>query len=224
VVWARVRLIAMSPSCSQAQRIYVRLVYCPLQCADLGDRVEPLLLLNLRHLYNGSRILVEFVKHLPMPIRAVWWVLGWLMNLWRRFVYVWKLGAADEGKMDIRLYFGSFISFYVHVNVTTILGVLSGGLIPGMKWRGLEIRNGGDPLLVFITPYLKRRPFCLHANAGVASVAFYLACPIILAACVGGDRRAVGYFADYSASNKKKSQKAIKYGGRKNEFNRCCID
>ncbi len=91
-------------------------------------------------------------------------------------------------------------------NVTTILGVLSGELIPGMSEWGLEFAMVAT-FIGIITPYLKRRPFwfCM-LSAGVASV-LLSGLPnnlgLLVSAVIGV---AVGYFADYSASNKEKSE------------------
>jgi 4-azaleucine resistance transporter AzlC len=165
--------------------------------------VSTTFIVNLRHLLYAAD-LVKFVKHLPMPIRAVMG-FGLIDETYAAVRPMYEIGAADEGNGH-KVYLGSFISFYVMWNVTTILGVLSGELIPGMSEWGLEFAMVAT-FIGIITPYLKRRPFwfCM-LSAGVASV-LLSGLPnnlgLLVSAVIGV---AVGYFADYSASNKEKSE------------------
>ena len=82
---------------------------------------------------------------------------------------MYEEGAADE-KNGHKVYLGSFLSFYIMWNVTTILGVLSGELIPGMSEWGLEFAMVAT-FVGIITPYLKHKAFglCL-LSAGVSSI------------------------------------------------------
>jgi predicted branched-subunit amino acid permease len=82
---------------------------------------------------------------------------------------MYTLGTVDE-KTGHQVYLGSFLSFYLMWNTTTIIGVIAGELIPGMSEWGLEFAMVAT-FIGIITPYLKSAPFRLAAvTAGVASV------------------------------------------------------
>jgi 4-azaleucine resistance transporter AzlC len=174
--------------------------------------VSTTFIVNLRHLLYAAD-LVKFVKHLPMPIRVVMG-FGLIDETYAAVRPMYEIGAADE-RNGHKVYFGSFLSFYVMWNVTTILGVLSGELIPGMSEWGLEFAMVAT-FIGIITPYLKRRPFwfCM-LSAGGASV-LLSGLPnnlgLLVSAVIGV---AVGYFADYSASNKEMSEENKTQGAGK---------
>jgi len=134
---------------------------------------------------------VKFVQtHLLCRFR-LWmgfWVDWW--NLWRRSSLCMKFGACRMKEMDIKVYLGSFISFYVmwkcYDNIGCFYPVNS---FPGMSWMGLEFAMWRP--MVIITPILKRRPFLfLHAKCWGCIGAFIWLAQIILGLLVvGGDRR-----------------------------------
>jgi 4-azaleucine resistance transporter AzlC len=162
--------------------------------------VSTTFIVNLRHLLYAAD-LVKFVKHLPMPIRVIMG-FGLIDETYAAVRPMYEIGAADE-RNGHKVYFGSFISFYVMWNVTTILGVLSGELIPGMSEWGLEFAMVAT-FIGIITPYLKRKPFwfCM-LSAGVASV-LLSGLPnnlgLLVSAVIGV---AIGYFSDGTAHDKK---------------------
>ncbi|ETI58019.1 AzlC family ABC transporter permease [Marinomonas profundimaris] len=162
--------------------------------------VSTTFIVNLRHLLYAAD-LVKFVKHLPMPMRAIMG-FGLIDETYAAVRPLYGTGAADE-EGGHKVYLGSFISFYVMWNVTTILGVLSGELIPGMSEWGLEFAMVAT-FIGIITPYLKRRPFwfCM-LSAGVASVVLS-GLPnnlgLLVSAVIGV---AVGYFSDSAVDDEK---------------------
>ncbi|UTW01349.1 AzlC family ABC transporter permease [Marinomonas rhizomae] len=129
--------------------------------------VSTTFIVNLRHLLYAAD-LVKFVKHLPMPMRVIMG-FGLIDETYAAVRPMYEVGAADE-KNGHKVYLGSFLSFYVMWNVTTILGVLSGELIPGMSEWGLEFAMVAT-FIGIITPYLKHRAFWLCLlSAGVSSI------------------------------------------------------
>ncbi|ADZ91501.1 AzlC family ABC transporter permease [Marinomonas mediterranea] len=121
---------------------------------------------NLRHLLYSAD-LVKFVKHLPIRLRLF---LGF--------------GLIDETYAAVRpmyqdkafvlkghqVYIGSFLSFYIMWNITTIVGVLAGELIPGMSEWGLEFAMVAT-FIGIISPYLKNVPYTLaFVGAGFSSI------------------------------------------------------
>jgi len=162
--------------------------------------VSTTFIVNLRHLLYAAD-LVKFVKHLPMSVRAVM-AFGLIDETYAAVRPMYEVGAADE-ENGHKVYFGSFVSFYVMWNITTILGVLSGELIPGMSDWGLEFAMVAT-FIGIITPYLKRKPFwfCM-LSAGVASIVLF-GLPnnlgLLVSAVIGV---AVGYFSDSTVDGEK---------------------
>lgn len=160
--------------------------------------VSTTFIVNLRHLLYAAD-LVKFVKHLPMPVRIVMG-FGLTDETYAALRPMYGLGAVNETNGHT-VYFGSFLAFYLMWNVTTILGVLSGELIPGMSEWGLEFAMVAT-FIGIIAPYLKRRPFwfCM-ISAGVASV-MLSGLPnnlgLLVSAVIGV---AVGYFSDHDDTN-----------------------
>lgn len=110
---------------------------------------------NLRHLLYSADFM-KYVKHLPMPWRALL-----------------AFGLTDEtyaatkpyfvnGKLDANsghwAYLGSFLAFYCMWNITTFIGVVAGELIPGMSEWGLEFAMVAT-FLGIITTYLHTLPY-----------------------------------------------------------------
>jgi 4-azaleucine resistance transporter AzlC len=129
--------------------------------------VSTTFIVNLRHLLYAAD-LVKFVKHLPMSMRIIMG-FGLIDETYAAVRPMYEVGAADE-KNGHKVYLGSFLSFYIMWNVTTILGVLSGELIPGMSEWGLEFAMVAT-FVGIITPYLKHKAFWLCLlSAGVSSI------------------------------------------------------
>lgn len=129
--------------------------------------VSTTFIVNLRHLLYAAD-LVKFVKHLPMPMRVIMG-FGLIDETYAAVRPMYEVGSADE-KNGHKVYLGSFLSFYIMWNVTTVLGVLSGELIPGMSEWGLEFAMVAT-FIGIITPYLKHRAFWLCLlSAGVSSI------------------------------------------------------
>jgi 4-azaleucine resistance transporter AzlC len=135
--------------------------------APLWVIISTTFIVNLRHLLYAAD-LVKFVKHLPMPMRIIMG-FGLIDETYTAVRPMYEVGAADE-KNGHKVYLGSFLSFYVMWNVTTILGVLSGELIPGMSEWGLEFAMVAT-FVGIITPYLKHKAFWLCLlSAGASSI------------------------------------------------------
>lgn len=129
--------------------------------------VSTTFIVNLRHLLYAAD-LVKFVKHLPMSLRMIMG-FGLIDETYAAVRPMYEVGSADE-KNGHKVYLGSFLSFYIMWNVTTVLGVLSGELIPGMSEWGLEFAMVAT-FIGIITPYLKHKAFWLCLlSAGVSSI------------------------------------------------------
>ncbi|MCB5161827.1 AzlC family ABC transporter permease [Marinomonas algarum] len=129
--------------------------------------VSTTFIVNLRHLLYAADM-VKFVKHLPMPVRLIMG-FGLVDETYAALRPMYGTGAVND-KTGHQVYFGSFLAFYVMWNVTTVLGVLSGELIPGMSEWGLEFAMVAT-FIGIITPYLKSKPFWLcMISAGVSSL------------------------------------------------------
>ena len=132
--------------------------------------VSTTFIVNLRHLLYAAD-LVKFVKHLPMSMRIVMG-FGLTDETYAAVRPMYEVGSANE-KNGHKVYIGSFLSFYVMWNVTTILGVLSGELIPGMSEWGLEFAMVAT-FIGIITPYLKHKAFWLCLlSAGASSIILF---------------------------------------------------
>jgi 4-azaleucine resistance transporter AzlC len=174
--------------------------------APLWVIISTTFIVNLRHLLYAAD-LVKFVKHLPMPMRIIMG-FGLIDETYAAVRPMYEVGAADE-KNGHKVYLGSFLSFYVMWNVTTILGVLSGELIPGMSEWGLEFAMVAT-FVGIITPYLKHKAFWLCLlSAGVSSIILFNLpnnLGLLVSAVIGV---VVGYFADTSAKTISNSDEGV---------------
>jgi 4-azaleucine resistance transporter AzlC len=168
--------------------------------------VSTTFIVNLRHLLYAADM-VKYVKHLPMSIRVVMG-FGLIDETYAAVRPMYNLGSADENTGH-KVYLGSFLAFYVMWNVTTILGVLSGELIPGMSEWGLEFAMVAT-FIGIITPYLKHQPFWLcMLSASIASILLSdlpnnLGLLVSAVIAVG-----VGYFTDQFGSQDKNEKVGV---------------
>ncbi|WOD07156.1 AzlC family ABC transporter permease [Marinomonas sp. GJ51-6] len=132
--------------------------------------VSTTFIVNLRHLLYAADM-VKYVKHLPMSLRFIMG-FGLVDETYAAVRPMYQIGSVDE-KTGHKVYLGSFVAFYLMWNTTTILGVLSGELIPGMSEWGLEFAMVAT-FIGIITPYLKHSPFwfCM-LTAGVSSIVLF---------------------------------------------------
>ncbi|MBR7888553.1 AzlC family ABC transporter permease [Marinomonas sp. A79] len=155
--------------------------------------VSTTFIVNLRHLLYAADM-VKYVKHLPMPIRVVMG-FGLVDETYAALRPMYGAGIVDD-KTGHKAYLGSFLAFYVMWNTTTILGVLSGELIPGMSEWGLEFAMVAT-FIGIITPYLKTQPFWLCMLSAGASSILLAGLPnnlgLLVSAVIGV---AVGFWAD----------------------------
>ncbi|TDP00014.1 AzlC family ABC transporter permease [Marinomonas balearica] len=123
-------------------------------------------IVNLRHLLYSADM-VKYVKHLPLKTRLI---MGFGL-IDETYAAVRPLYEQDGFKEHgHKAYFGSFFSFYLMWNVTTLVGVVAGELIPGMSDWGLEFAMVAT-FIGIISPYLTSFPyFFAFAGAGVTSV------------------------------------------------------
>lgn len=161
--------------------------------------VSTTFIVNLRHLLYAADM-VKYVKHLPMSLRFIIG-FGLVDETYAAVRPMYQIGSVDE-KTGHKVYLGAFFAFYFMWNVTTILGVLSGELIPGMSEWGLEFAMVAT-FIGIITPYLKYSPFwfCM-LTAGASSIILF-GLPnnlgLLVSAVIGV---VAGYLADVSiASN-----------------------
>ncbi len=129
--------------------------------------VSTTFIVNLRHLLYAADM-VKYVKHLPFSTRLMMG-FGLIDETYAAVRPLYTTGALND-KTGHKAYLGSFLAFYLMWNVTTVLGVLSGELIPGMSEWGLEFAMVAT-FIGIITPYLKNQPFwlCL-VSAAVSSI------------------------------------------------------
>lgn len=158
--------VAMSAIVFAGSAQFVALGLIALQ-APIWVIVSTTFIVNLRHLLYAADM-VKYVKHLPMPLRIVMG-FGLVDETYAALRPMYGAGLVDE-KSGHKVYLGSFLAFYVMWNTTTILGVLSGELIPGMSEWGLEFAMVAT-FIGIITPYLKTTPFWLcMLSAGFSSL------------------------------------------------------
>lgn len=138
--------------------------------APLWVIVSTTFIVNLRHLLYAAD-LIKYVKHLPISTRIVMG-FGLIDETYAAVRPLYGTGQINEITGHYA-YFGSFFSFYLMWNVTTILGVVFGELIPGMSEWGLEFAMVAT-FIGIITPYLKSYPFWLSMiTAGVSSILLF---------------------------------------------------
>ena len=123
--------------------------------APLWVIVSTTFIVNLRHLLYAADF-IKYIRHLTMPWRVV---LG--------FGLIDETYAAVKphyanGKLDQATghwaYFGAFLAYYMMWNITTIIGVVAGELIPGLSEWGLEFAMVAT-FIGIITPYLRTLPY-----------------------------------------------------------------
>jgi 4-azaleucine resistance transporter AzlC len=135
--------------------------------APLWVIVSTTFVVNLRHLLYAADM-VKYVKHLPFRMRLLM-SFGLIDETYATLRPMYKEGIVDETSGH-RVYLGSFLSFYLMWNITTIIGVIAGELIPKMSEWGLEFAMVAT-FIGIITPYLKSFPFWLSTiSAGFSSV------------------------------------------------------
>ncbi|REG85811.1 AzlC family ABC transporter permease [Marinomonas pollencensis] len=171
--------------------------------APLWVIVSTTFIVNLRHLLYAAD-LVKYVKQLPMRLRILMG-FGLIDETYAAVRPLYGNGVINT-VTGHRAYIGSFLAFYVMWNVTTLLGVLSGELIPGMSEWGLEFAMVAT-FISIITPYLKAAPFWLAAvSAALASVVL-VDLPNNLGLLVSAIIAvSVGYFADLALQRAKASK------------------
>lgn len=155
--------------------------------------VSTTFIVNLRHLLYAADM-VKYVKNLPMSVRFIMG-FGLIDETYAAVRPLYHSGEIDE-KTGHKAYLGSFLSFYLMWNATTVLGVLSGELIPGMSEWGLEFAMVAT-FIGIITPYLKHSPFwfCMLSAAVSSLILFGLPnnLGLLMSAVIGV---MAGYFAD----------------------------
>ncbi|SBS34352.1 Inner membrane protein YgaZ [Marinomonas spartinae] len=126
--------------------------------------VSTTFIVNLRHLLYAADM-VKFVRHLPLSMRFLMG-FGLIDETYAAVRPMYGIGAVNEDSGH-KVYLGSFLSFYIMWNLTTLLGILSGELIPGMSHWGLEFAMVAT-FIGIITPYLKHKSFwlCLVCAGG----------------------------------------------------------
>ncbi len=127
-------------------------------------------IVNLRHLLYSADFM-KYVKHLPMSWRAV---LAFGLT---DETYAATKPYFENGKLDATTghwaYLGSVVAFYTMWNLTTIVGVVAGELIPGMSEWGLEFAMVAT-FLGIITIYLRNSAYWVSfAVAGTAALFLY---------------------------------------------------
>lgn len=159
--------------------------------------VSTTFIVNLRHLLYAADM-VKYVKHLPIRVRVVMG-FGLIDETYAAVRPLYGSGVVDE-KTGHKAYLGSFLSFYIMWNVTTILGFLSGELIPGMSEWGLEFAMVAT-FIGIITPYLKNSPFWFCMLSASVSSVILSGLPnnlgLLVSAVIGV---VVGYLADVYVS------------------------
>jgi 4-azaleucine resistance transporter AzlC len=124
-------------------------------------------IVNLRHLLYSADYM-KYVKHLPMGWRALL-AFGLTDETYAATKPYFANGKLDE-QSGQWAYLGSFLAFYSMWNITTIIGVLAGELIPGMSQWGLEFAMVAT-FLGIITMYLRTLPYWVtFAVAGSAAL------------------------------------------------------
>ncbi|MGO3345458.1 MAG: AzlC family ABC transporter permease [Marinomonas sp.] len=174
--------------------------------APLWVIVSTTFIVNLRHLLYAADM-VKYVKHLPMKLRIVMG-FGLIDETYAAVRPLYGNGVININSGH-RTYIGSFLSFYLMWNITTVLGVLSGELIPGMSEWGLEFAMVAT-FISIITPYLKTAPFWFAMiSAAVVSVILVdlpnnlgLLVSAVIAVCVG-------YFSDLAMNGSGSRPQAV---------------
>ena len=161
--------------------------------------VSTTFIVNLRHLLYAAD-LVKFVKHLPFGLR-LFMGFGLIDETYAAVRPLYQSGQVNE-QTGYFAYIGSFVSFYLMWNGATLLGFMSGELIPGMSEWGLEFAMVAT-FIGIITPYLKKRPFVLAMLASAVASLVLNGLPnnlgLLLSALIGV---LVGFVADTLVAQK----------------------
>ncbi|GAB3475578.1 AzlC family ABC transporter permease [Marinomonas epiphytica] len=148
---------------------------------------------NLRHLLYAADM-VKFVKHLPFKLRLLMG-FGLIDETYAAVRPMYRSGQVNTTDGHFA-YLGSFISFYLMWNVTTLLGVISGELIPGMSEWGLEFAMVAT-FIGIVTPYFTRVPFVMAGLSALVASLLLHTMPnnlgMLLAALIGVS---IGYVCD----------------------------
>ncbi|WP_298609213.1 AzlC family ABC transporter permease [uncultured Thiothrix sp.] len=127
-------------------------------------------IVNLRHLLYSADYM-KYVKHLPMAWRAVL-AFGLTDETYAATKPYFVNGKLDE-TTGHWAYLGSVVAFYTMWNLTTIIGVVAGELIPGMSEWGLEFAMVAT-FLGIITTYLRNSAYWISfVVAGTAALFLY---------------------------------------------------
>lgn len=127
-------------------------------------------IVNLRHLLYSADYM-KYVKHLPMSWRVVL-AFGLTDETYAATKPYFVNGKLDE-TTGHWAYLGSVVAFYTMWNLTTIIGVVAGELIPGMSEWGLEFAMVAT-FLGIITTYLRTNAYWISfAVAGTAALFLY---------------------------------------------------
>lgn len=121
--------------------------------APLWVIISTTFIVNLRHLLYAADM-VKFIKHLPIKWRLLIG-FGLIDESYAavRPLYNDKQITTDNGHFA---FLGSFLSFYLMWQLSTIVGVVAGELIPGMSAWGLEFAMVAT-FIGIITPYLQAK-------------------------------------------------------------------
>ncbi len=160
--------------------------------------VSTTFIVNLRHLLYAAD-LVKYIKHLPISTRFIMG-FGLIDETYAAVRPLYGTGAISK-ESGHQAFLGSFLSFYIMWNITTVIGIMFGELIPGMSEWGLEFAMVAT-FIGIITPYLKSYPFWLSMiSAGMSSLILFDLpnnLGLLLSAIIGV---AVGYIADVQYSS-----------------------
>lgn len=160
-------------------------------------------IVNLRHLLYAADM-VKYVKHLPFSMRLIMG-FGLIDETYAAVRPLYRSHQVNE-VTGPKVYLGSFLSFYLMWNVTTMLGVLSGELIPGMSKWGLEFAMVAT-FIGIIIPYLKDSPYWLAMVCSGVSSVLLIHLPnnmgLLVAALIGVF---VGYASDIRVSRNRQKE------------------
>ncbi len=123
--------------------------------APLWVIVSTTFIVNLRHLLYAADF-IKYVRHLSMPWRVVL-AFGLIDETYAAVKPYYASGKLTEDTGHWA-YFGAFFAFYLMWNITTIIGVVAGELIPGLSKWGLEFAMVAT-FIGIITPYLRALPY-----------------------------------------------------------------
>lgn len=163
--------------------------------APLWVIVSTTFIVNLRHLLYAADF-IKYIRHLTMPWRVVLG-FGLIDETYAAVKPHYASGKLDQDTGHWA-YFGAFLAYYLMWNITTIIGVVAGELIPGLSEWGLEFAMVAT-FIGIITPYMRTLPYW---SAFLCAAAFSLILHdlpnnlgMLLAALIGV---AAGVFTDYA--------------------------